>query len=245
MLIGRAGAVLLLLCGCASSEDRHPCTPATEPEPDLSAAGAIHVVPAGGQGRYLVDARSHSCFLFVTPRLSAGPVDCHALAAAIPAVAEHVDWPTTAPSKGGTTARYEPAEGFDDGPSRPPKAAAEDEAPWRKGIARIDDHHYRVSSRALESLLERPSTLGRSVRIVPALVEGRPSGFKLFAIRPGSPWAALGFANGDTLQAINGQPLTSPAEALEAYAVLRSAREVSVELTRRGKPVTLRYTVYE
>ncbi|MEZ4368301.1 MAG: PDZ domain-containing protein, partial [Kofleriaceae bacterium] len=65
----------------------------------------------------------------------------------------------------------------------------------------------------------------------------------MYAIKPSSAFAKLGFSNGDTLHAINGFELTSMDKALEMYTKLREANALQVEVTRRGKPVTLNYTI--
>jgi general secretion pathway protein C len=65
----------------------------------------------------------------------------------------------------------------------------------------------------------------------------------LYAIRPSSVYAKLGLANGDTLQAINGFELTSADKALEVYTKLREATSLQVSVTRRGKDMTINYTI--
>jgi general secretion pathway protein C len=85
--------------------------------------------------------------------------------------------------------------------------------------------------------------LAKGARVVPAVKNGQPDGFKLYAIRPSSVYAKLGLTNGDTLQAINGFQLTSADKALEVYTKLREATQLEVEITRRGKPMTLKYSI--
>ena len=58
--------------------------------------------------------------------------------------------------------------------------------------------------------LERTLAVAQSARVVPTLRDGKLIGVKLYAIRPGSPLAAIGLENGDTLRAINDIPLTTP-----------------------------------
>jgi general secretion pathway protein C len=53
--------------------------------------------------------------------------------------------------------------------------------------------------------------------------------------------SALGFQNGDTVRRINGQPLTSPDGALEAFTRARDAGRVEVELERGGELLTFTY----
>jgi general secretion pathway protein C len=85
--------------------------------------------------------------------------------------------------------------------------------------------------------------VAKGARVVPSMKNGKPDGFKLYAIRPSSAFARLGLANGDTLQSINGFELTSADKALEVYTKLREATSLEVEVTRRGKPVTLKYSI--
>ena len=56
---------------------------------------------------------------------------------------------------------------------------------------------------------------------------------------PPAMLGTLGLQNGDRLEKINGYDMASPEKALEAYARLRTAPSLSVQLTRRGAPVTL------
>ncbi len=65
----------------------------------------------------------------------------------------------------------------------------------------------------------------------------------LYAVRPNSVFSKLGFSNGDTLNGVNGMQLNSMDRAMEVYAKVRDASSIQVEVTRRGKPVTLNYTI--
>ncbi|HEY4221087.1 MAG TPA: hypothetical protein VGO62_07085, partial [Myxococcota bacterium] len=80
--------------------------------------------------------------------------------------------------------------------------------------------------------------LTQQARIVPALQNDRAVGLKLFAIRPDSIFAQLGFHDGDTVTSINGFALTAE-KALEAYARVRDANDVDVALVRNGAPCRL------
>jgi S1-C subfamily serine protease len=103
-------------------------------------------------------------------------------------------------------------------------------------IVRDDDTHVHLPRATVEVLLADPTALGRAVRIVPAIKNGAPSGFKLYAIRPNSVAARIGLENGDTIEEINGLPLATPESALEAYTTLRHAVHLDVAIERRGKP---------
>lgn len=102
----------------------------------------------------------------------------------------------------------------------------------------------RELSRAfLEQQAESASYLARNVRIVPHLTNGRPDGFKLYAIHPGSIFSQLGFRNGDTILRINGLELSSPDRCLAVYSQLRAVERIIVELERNRAPFRLEYKV--
>src|SRR5882672_9517211 len=111
------------------------------------------------------------------------------------------------------------------------------------GIKKIDDNNYEIDKSLVEKVLLNPMAIAKGARVVPSMKNGKPDGFKLYAIRPSSAFAKLGLANGDTLQSINGFELTSADKALEVYTKLREATSLEVEVTRRGKPVTLKYSI--
>jgi general secretion pathway protein C len=111
------------------------------------------------------------------------------------------------------------------------------------GIKKIDDSNYEIDKGLIEKVLLNPMAVAKGARVVPSMKNGKPDGFKLYAIRPTSAFAKLGLSNGDTLQSINGFELTSADKALEVYTKLREATSLEVEVTRRGKPVTLKYSI--
>ena len=140
-------------------------------------------------------------------------------------------------------------------PPPPPVAAAEPapatdgenkddlQASIDNGIKKLDDNTYEIDKSLVEKVLANPMAVAKGARVVPAVKNGKPDGFKLYAIRPSSAFAKLGLSNGDTLQSINGFELTSADKALEVYTKLREATSLEMEVTRRGKPVTLKYTI--
>jgi len=111
------------------------------------------------------------------------------------------------------------------------------------GIKKLDESNYEIDKSLIEKVLLNPMAIAKGARVVPSMKNGKPDGFKLYAIRPSSAFAKLGLTNGDTLQSINGFELTSADKALEVYTKLREATSLEVEVTRRGKPVTLKYTI--
>jgi S1-C subfamily serine protease len=101
----------------------------------------------------------------------------------------------------------------------------------------------KLKNGAFDRILSSMDLLSRSARVVPAMQDGNPIGFKLFAIRPGSLFALLLFRNGDLVRKVNGQDFSSPEKALEIYSKLRDAKIIPVEIERAGKPLTLTYSI--
>lgn len=101
-------------------------------------------------------------------------------------------------------------------------------------ITRNGDTVEVTSKRTLE--LECLST---AARIVPSFKDGKAQGFKVFSMRPNSLLAQIGLQNGDVVKTINGRELSSPDQALETYAALRSAKKFELAVERRGAPLTL------
>jgi general secretion pathway protein C len=111
------------------------------------------------------------------------------------------------------------------------------------GIKKIDDTTFEISRELVAKVTENPMAFMKGARVVPAMKNGKPEGIKLYAIRPSSPYAKLGLTNGDTLTAVNGFELTSAEKGLEIYQKLRSSTSLEVEVIRRGKPVTIKYSI--
>jgi general secretion pathway protein C len=127
----------------------------------------------------------------------------------------------------------------------PPPGAKGDELAEaiNSGIKKIDDNNYEIDRSLVDKGLANPMAIAKGARIVPSVKDGKADGFKLYAIRQNSVYAKLGLTNGDTLQSINGFELNSAEQALEVYTKLREASSLDVSLTRRGKPVNIKYSI--
>jgi len=90
---------------------------------------------------------------------------------------------------------------------------------------------------------ETTCTQPRDARIVPAFKDGKPVGFKLFSVRPGSLYTKLGLQERDIIQRVNGITLDSPERSLEAYAQLDTATRVEVDIDRGGTVIHKTYDV--
>lgn len=106
-------------------------------------------------------------------------------------------------------------------------------------IRRISETELEVDRSAVDKILENQADLMKSARIVPEQKDGKVVGIRLFGVRPETLLGQLGLANGDRLERINGFDMGSPEKALEAYARLRTAESLTLEVNRRGKPTKI------
>jgi general secretion pathway protein C len=115
----------------------------------------------------------------------------------------------------------------------------------QKGVRKVSETQYEIDRNLLEKVLSDTNALARSARVVPSVSpkDGKPNGFKLYAIRPGSVYATIGLQNGDTISAVNGQELNAPEKAFELLGKLRSASQLQISIVRRGQPMNVDYSI--
>lgn len=127
----------------------------------------------------------------------------------------------------------------------PPPAAGAPVVPdeIKKAIKKVSANEYDVDRSAIDKILENQQLLMRSARIVPETENGKTVGIRLFGVRNDSLLGLIGLENGDRLERINGFDVASPEKALEAYARLRTADKLTVQVNRRGQAQTLDFHI--
>ncbi|MCY1081087.1 type II secretion system protein GspC [Archangium lansingense] len=110
-------------------------------------------------------------------------------------------------------------------------------------VRQLGPQSYEVSRKDLDVVLANPSELLMQARVIPAMRNGEPQGFKLFSIRQGSLYSRIGLQNGDVLQRINGLSLASAERGLEAFQKLRESSHIELEVERNGQPMRLTYSM--
>jgi general secretion pathway protein C len=152
-------------------------------------------------------------------------------------------FPTANPeasAKGAPAAKSAPTAAPPPPPPGTPAAVPED---IKKSIQKVSATEYNVDRSAIDKILENQQLIMRSARIVPETENGKTVGIRLFGVRQDSLLGLIGIENGDRLERINGFDVASPEKALEAYARLRSADKLTVQVNRRGQPTTLDFHI--
>ncbi len=125
-------------------------------------------------------------------------------------------------------------------PSGGPSSVADD---IKKGIQKVGANEFNVDRTVVDKILENQAELMRQARIVPEQENGKVVGIRLFGVRPDTLLGTLGMENGDRLQTINGFDMTSPEKALEAYARLRTADHLTIQVNRKGADMNLDFNI--
>ena len=113
----------------------------------------------------------------------------------------------------------------------------------RKGIVAVSPTEYNIDRSVVDRILENQSELMRQARIIPVQENGRVVGVRLLGVRPDTLLGVLGMQNNDRLQTINGFEVANPEKALEAYARLRTADKLTIQVNRGGKNMNLDYNI--
>jgi general secretion pathway protein C len=110
-------------------------------------------------------------------------------------------------------------------------------------IQKVSANEFNVDRQVVDKILENQAELMKSARIVPEQENGKVVGIRLFGIRQDTLLGTLGLENGDRLQSINGFDMASPEKALEAYARLRTADHLTVQVNRRGQNQNIDFNI--
>ena len=98
-----------------------------------------------------------------------------------------------------------------------------------------------VNREDIQASLKDINQLLTQVRIQPHFKDGNANGLAISRIKRGSIFSKLGMRNGDIIQQIDGNSLSSPEDIFGLYEKLRSGSQASLQISRRGRPKTLNY----
>ena len=108
-------------------------------------------------------------------------------------------------------------------------------------VKQVNPTTFAVPRATVEAWTADPVQVTSGGRAIPLLDAGEQSGFKIYAIRPGSAYAALGLVDGDVVRAINGTLLSSGDQVLEIVA--RSTGQITLDVLRGGRPMIFNYLI--
>jgi type II secretory pathway component PulC len=112
-----------------------------------------------------------------------------------------------------------------------------------RGIKKVGERRYEIKRRTLDQALSNLALLSNLVRVAPDMREGKPFGYRLFAIRADGPMAKLGLRNDDVLVSVNGLDIATPDRVLNAYSKLKTASQFALGLVREGRQISQEYVI--
>lgn len=123
----------------------------------------------------------------------------------------------------------------------PPTPLAPD--PLSDTIKRVTDFEFELPRSTMMQIgTNVQSGMSLGVRPVAAIRSGLVEGVKLYSIRAGSVWAALGLKNGDTIVSVNGRPILMT-NLGDEFERAKSESTLEASILRRGNVVALKYSI--
>jgi general secretion pathway protein C len=119
----------------------------------------------------------------------------------------------------------------------------------RPGLARSTRRRVRsqppttitLDRRLVSRSLENMNRLISQVRVRPHFKDGEADGLMLSQVKPNSFFSRMGLRNGDIIQGVDEEAITSPDDIMDLYEELKSGSSVSLQISRRGTNKTLIY----
>jgi general secretion pathway protein C len=136
-------------------------------------------------------------------------------------------------------------------PAQPAPAAARSPAPSPSPppvgaafhVSQIGENAYSLDEASVQQLTGNINQFMTQVRIIPYFEGNASAGYRLAAIRPGSPFEQLGFRGGDIIQSVNDVELSTPEKMYTIFQNLKDEKRVTVNILRQGIRSTLTYEI--
>ena len=89
-----------------------------------------------------------------------------------------------------------------------------------------------------QEIANNPQRLMDIVRAMPVQDHGKLTGYRIYPAGNPSQFNQLGLKPGDVVTAVNGIPLTDPAQSMRVLSSLKTSEQVSITLNRNGQTQT-------
>ena len=110
-------------------------------------------------------------------------------------------------------------------------------------VQKLSTNRFVVSREDVMGMVGNINQFMTQARIKPHFVTGRPSGFSISEIVPGSLFEKIGLRNQDIIKKVNGQPVNKPEEIFQAYSQLLRDSNIELEIERNNQLEALRYEI--
>jgi len=100
-----------------------------------------------------------------------------------------------------------------------------------------------MSRAVVDAKLNDLPILLTQARAIPHQTNGKPDGFLIQEIAPGSLYDQAGLKNNDIIRRVNGQPVTRPEQGIKLFQSLRNANGIDLEIARGGAVHTVHFDI--
>jgi general secretion pathway protein C len=123
------------------------------------------------------------------------------------------------------------------GPQPPPRSAT------GETVRRMSSNRFLINREDATASVGDVNKFMTQARMKPHFEMGKPSGYSVSEIIPGSLIEKIGLRNNDIIKKVNGQMINKPEEVYQAYAQLLKDANIEVEIERGGRSEVFRYEI--
>ena len=116
-------------------------------------------------------------------------------------------------------------------------------APTGEIVRKLSSNRFLINREDATTAVGNINKFMTEARLKPHFMLGRPSGYSVFEIIPGSLIEKIGLRNHDIIKKINGQMINKPEEVYQAYSQLLRDSNIEVEIERGGRSEIFRYEI--
>lgn len=110
-------------------------------------------------------------------------------------------------------------------------------------VKKMSANRYVVNREDVSAAVGDVNQFMTQARLKPYFEKGKPAGYSVSEIIPGSLMEKLGLKNNDVVKKVNGMLISKPEEIMQAYAQLQRDANIEVEIERGGRSEILRYDI--
>jgi len=110
-------------------------------------------------------------------------------------------------------------------------------------VRRLSANHYLINREDVQTSVGNINQFMTQARFRPYFAMGRPAGYIISEIVPGSLFEKIGLRNNDIVKKVNGQMINQPEEVFQAYAQLLSDSHIEIEIERGGRTEVFKYEI--
>lgn len=101
----------------------------------------------------------------------------------------------------------------------------------------------KLDQREVESALSDLNKVMTQARVVPNLVGGKTSGYRMFNIAPGSIYTKLGLQNNDVVERVNGVEIKSPDALYQLFQQVKNESRITLDFNRGGRKESVKIEI--